>query len=109
PRQLGDVMTIISCLGSRPERLLQSREPSPGEVRKIQLALGMSRMPNLIVMDEPTNHLDLPSMECMENALSQVRCALLLGSHDRRSLKQATKITWELAVFEDRTTCEARG
>jgi macrolide transport system ATP-binding/permease protein len=49
-RQLGDVMSVISCLGSRPERLLQSGEPSPGELRKIQLALGMSRRPNLITV-----------------------------------------------------------
>ena len=106
PRQLGDVMTIVSCLGSRPERLLQSAEPSPGELRKIQLALGMSRRPHLIVMDEPTNHLDLPSIECLEQALSQLRCALVLVSHDRRFLEQLTKTTWELMVMGDRSICE---
>jgi ATPase subunit of ABC transporter with duplicated ATPase domains len=107
-RQRGDVMSIISCLGSRPERLLQSCEPSPGELRKIQLALGMSRMPNLIVMDEPTNHLDLPSIECLEEALLQVRCALVLVSHDRPFLERVTTTTWQLAVSGDRTTCEVK-
>ena len=102
-------MTVISCLGSRPQRLLESTEPSPGELRKMQLALGMPQIPNLIVMDEPTNHLDLPSIECMEQALSQVRCALLLVSHDRRFLEQVTKTTWQLTVSRDRTICEVRG
>jgi ATPase subunit of ABC transporter with duplicated ATPase domains len=106
PRELGNVMTMISRLGSRPERLLESAEPSPGELRKIQLALGMSRVPNLIVMDEPTNHLDLPSMECMQQALSQVRCALVLVSHDRPFLEHVTEITWQLVVSGYRTTCQ---
>jgi hypothetical protein len=54
-------MQIVSRLGSRPHRLLESTEPSPGEVRKILLAMGITHEPNLIVMDEPTNHMDLPS------------------------------------------------
>jgi macrolide transport system ATP-binding/permease protein len=103
PARLGQVMTVISCLGSRPQRLLESTEPSPGELRKMQLALGMSRMPHVIVMDEPTNHLDLPSIECMEQALSQVRCALVLVSHDRRFLEHVTHTTWQLAIAGDRT------
>ena len=37
---LGRVMTSVSRLGSRPGRLLSSESPSPGEIRKILLALG---------------------------------------------------------------------
>ena len=44
-------MTIVSRLGSRPQRLLESEEPSPGEIRKILLAIGIARGPHLIVMD----------------------------------------------------------
>jgi ATPase subunit of ABC transporter with duplicated ATPase domains len=107
PRQeLGDVMTIISCLGSRPERLLESVEASPGELRKMQLALGMLRVPNLLVMDEPTNHLDLPSIECLEQALLQIRCALVLVSHDYRFLEKVTKEKWQLTVSGNGTVCE---
>ena len=40
---LGRVMNIISRLGSRPARLLESANPSPGELRKLLLALGMTR------------------------------------------------------------------
>lgn len=96
--QLGAIMSAISCLGSRPDRLLQSDEPSPGETRKLLLALGLSQVPNLIIMDEPTNHLDLPSIRCMEEALSQVQCALLLVSHDKPLLRRVTQITWTLTL-----------
>jgi ATPase subunit of ABC transporter with duplicated ATPase domains len=93
---LGQVMSVISCLGSRPQRLLETDDPSPGELRKILLAYGLSRAPNLIVMDEPTNHLDLPSIKLMEDALAGVRCALLLVSHDARFLARLTKTRWEI-------------
>jgi ATPase subunit of ABC transporter with duplicated ATPase domains len=94
--QLGHVMNVVSRLGSRPERLLQSEEPSPGELRKLLLALGMARTPHLIVMDEPTNHLDLPSIECLETALADCPCALLLVSHDRRFLDRLGTVSWHI-------------
>jgi ATPase subunit of ABC transporter with duplicated ATPase domains len=92
----GHMMQIVSRLGSRPHRLLESTEPSPGEVRKILLALGIAHEPNLIVMDEPTNHMDLPSIECLENALSDCPCGLLLVSHDRRFLDSLTRTRWHI-------------
>lgn len=95
--QLGTVMTIVSCLGSRPERLVGSDESSPGEIRKVLLALGVSLAPHLIVMDEPTNHLDLPAIECLEEALSECPCGLLLVSHDFRFLSRLATIRWRLA------------
>jgi ATPase subunit of ABC transporter with duplicated ATPase domains len=92
--KLGQIMTIVSRLGSRPERLLQSETPSPGEVRKLILALGIAHEPHLIVMDEPTNHLDLIAIECLESALKECPCGLLLVSHDRRFLKSLTDVNW---------------
>ena len=94
--QLGRLMTAISCLGSRPKRLLDSQLPSPGEVRKLLLALGIARTPHLIIMDEPTNHLDLPSIQCLEAALAQCPCGLLLVSHDERFLKDLTTSSWHI-------------
>jgi ABC-type Mn2+/Zn2+ transport system ATPase subunit len=78
--ELGRLMTVVSCLNSRPARLLESELPSPGEVRKLLLAEGIVREPHLIVMDEPTNHMDLPSIECLEAALQDCPCGLLLVS-----------------------------
>ncbi|MDR2981038.1 MAG: ATP-binding cassette domain-containing protein [Puniceicoccales bacterium] len=93
----GRVMTTVSRLGSRPGRLLDSAQPSPGEVRKLLLALGIVRSPHLIVMDEPTNHMDLPSILCLEEALADCPCAMLLVSHDKVFLNKVTRIGWHLA------------
>ncbi|MBD3240556.1 MAG: ATP-binding cassette domain-containing protein [Chitinivibrionales bacterium] len=91
---LGRMMTMVSRLGSRPEGLLRTQLPSPGETRKLLLALGMAREPYLIMMDEPTNHMDLPSVQCLEQALADCGCALLLVSHDRRFLRALTDREW---------------
>jgi len=96
PDQLGHLMNIVSRLGSRPGRLLASDEPSPGETRKLMLALGMVRTPHIIVMDEPTNHMDLPSIEALEAALADCPCALLLVSHDTRFLQRLTRTAWNI-------------
>ncbi len=92
----GRVMTTISRLGSRPARLLESALPSPGEVRKLLLAIGIVRGPHLIVMDEPTNHMDLPGILCLEEALADCPCALLLVSHDEAFLGKITETEWQL-------------
>lgn len=100
---LGRVMTSVSRLGSRPGRLLESGQPSPGEVRKILLALGVDRGPHLIVMDEPTNHMDLPSIGCLEEALAECPCALLLVSHDERFLETLVEWRWHLEETDPAT------
>ncbi len=94
--QLGHLLTVVSRLGSRPQRLLESVEPSPGETRKLLLALGMTRSPHIIVMDEPSNHMDLTSIECLEQALAECPCCLLLVSHDMHFLKKLTRTRWEI-------------
>ncbi len=99
--ELGHIMSVISGLGSRPERLLESLEPSPGETRKLLLALGVIRRPYLIIMDEPTNHLDLPSIELLERALANCPCGLLLVSHDRRFLRNTTARRWDIRLEPD--------
>jgi ATPase subunit of ABC transporter with duplicated ATPase domains len=92
----GRLFTIVSRLGSRPDRLLESVEPSPGETRKLLLAQAVIRSPHLIAMDEPTNHMDIPSIECLEEALADCPCALLLVSHDLRFLQCVTEIWWRI-------------
>jgi len=112
-QQKGHMMTIVSRLGSRPHRLLESMEPSPGEVRKILLAIGIVHEPNLIIMDEPTNHLDLPSIQCLEKALDNCPCGLLLVSHDLYFLNRLTHIRWHIVkkteigeAFELKNGCD---
>ena len=93
---LGKVMTVVSRLGSEPQRLLNSEVPSPGEVRKLVLGLGISHASPFFILDEPTNHLDIPSIECVEAALREFDCGLLLVSHDERFLKNLTQTIWRL-------------
>ncbi len=95
--KLGHMMTVINRLGTRPPRLLESSEPSPGEVRKIMLAVGVTRTPYLVVMDEPTNHLDLLSIECLQDTLKDYPAGLLLISHDKRFLSELTTINWHIS------------
>lgn len=99
--QLGHIMSVVSRLNSRPERLLQSPEPSPGELRKLLLAMGLAKRPHIIVMDEPTNHLDLPSIEALEDALADCPCALVLVSHDHRFIKNVGARDWRIEIDDD--------
>lgn len=101
--ELGKIMTSVSRLGSRPGRLLESISPSPGEIRKILLATGVVRGLHLLAMDEPTNHLDLPSIECLEDALSEIPCAMILVSHDERFISRLARIRWHLAKIDENT------
>lgn len=94
--QVGRLMALISRLGSDPVRLLDTRLPSPGELRKLMLAEGILRNPTLIVMDEPTNHMDLPSIRYVEEALDSCACAMILVSHDKPFLNRLIRTRWTI-------------
>ncbi|MFN4230640.1 ABC-F family ATP-binding cassette domain-containing protein [Parvibaculum sp.] len=61
---------------------------SGGEGRKAALARVLAEEPDILLLDEPTNHLDLPSIEWLEERLSQFRSAFVLISHDRAFLRR---------------------
>ena len=63
---------------------------SGGEGRKAALARVLAEEPDILLLDEPTNHLDLPSIEWLEETLSQFRGAFVLISHDRAFLRRLT-------------------
>ena len=92
----GRVLSVIAQLNSEPERILESSEVSPGEMRKLMLALGIMDKPELVIMDEPTNHLDLGSIEALERVLGSYPGALLLVSHDAGLIRAVTNITWTI-------------
>ena len=52
-------------------------------------------------MDEPTNHMDLPGIMCLEQALSDCPCAMVLVSHDDEFLAKITDIDWVLQREEN--------
>ena len=83
---------------------MESALPSPCEVRKLLLAIGIVRGPHLIVMDEPTNHMDLPGIRCLEDALADCPCAMMLVSHDEAFLAEITVTEWLLTRDESGDT-----
>ncbi|MDO9022889.1 MAG: ATP-binding cassette domain-containing protein [Deltaproteobacteria bacterium] len=102
PESRGRVLSVFAALGSDPERIvLRSPEDaarlSPGEARKLALALGLGRHAWALVLDEPTNHLDLPSIERLERALGAYPGALVLVSHDDAFAASVTHRTLRVA------------
>ena len=93
----GRVLTRVDALGVDPGALLASPCPSPGEARKLLLAMGLARDAWALVLDEPTNHLDLPAIERLEAALLDYPGAILLVSHDEALASRITTRTWTLA------------
>lgn len=90
----GRVLSIVALLNSDPGRLLSGEQASPGETRKLMLALDILSKPQIIIMDEPTNHLDITSTEALERMLAACPCALILVSHDQQFLEAATTMSW---------------
>ena len=97
PETRGRVLNVTSALGVDPAQLLASRDPSPGEARKLTLAWGMARNAWALILDEPTNHLDLPSIERLESALVAFPGAVLLVSHDEQFARACTSTVWNIA------------
>ncbi len=56
---------------------------SGGEKTRARLAGLLLQDLDLLLLDEPTNFLDLSALEWLEKYLSDLRCALLVVSHDR--------------------------
>ena len=66
---------------------------SAGLKRRVYLARGLVRNPDLLLLDEPTNHLDINSIDWLEDFLKRWGGTLLFVTHDRVFLqKLATRI-----------------
>ncbi|MBI5000466.1 MAG: ABC-F family ATP-binding cassette domain-containing protein [Euryarchaeota archaeon] len=75
-------------------------ELSGGERTKIALvrALSLAADCDLLIMDEPTSHLDIPSMEWIERRVNELKCTVLMVSHDRYFMDAAAQ---RVLAFED--------
>jgi len=66
---------------------------SAGMKRRIYLARGLVREPDLLLLDEPTNHLDINAIDWLEGFLKRWGGTLLFVTHDRVFLQNlATRI-----------------
>ena len=69
---------------------------SGGEKNRIALALLFTKNYDVLIMDEPTNDLDIPTINILEEYLSNYQGALIFVSHDRYFVD---KIAKKLFVF----------
>lgn len=69
---------------------------SGGELTQLFLAVGLSRLPDLLFLDEPTNHMDYLAVEALRQTLCQFQGAFVVVSHKPSFLDQVAKTIWEL-------------
>lgn len=70
---------------------------SGGEKKRLQLLTILFRNPNFLILDEPTNDIDLPTLNVLENFLSDFPGCVLVISHDRYFMD---KLVDHLFIFE---------
>ncbi len=63
---------------------------SGGERARVLIARLMLEPADLLLLDEPTNDLDIPTLEILEESLSEFRGALVLVTHDRYMLDRVS-------------------
>ena len=90
-KERSQVLAAFAQLNADPDKLLSNEAPSPGELRKLMLCLGILDRPQLIVMDEPTNYLDLESKVALARCLADYPGALVVASHDEWFLDQVVR------------------
>ena len=86
-------------LGFRKEDFGRPTETfSQGWNMRIELAKILLRRPDVLLLDEPTNHLDIESIQWLEDYLKTYKGALVLISHDKKFLDNATERTVEIML-----------
>jgi len=69
---------------------------SAGMKRRVMLAHGLVKNPDLLLLDEPTNHLDIASIDWLEGFLKRWGGTMLFVTHDRVFLQRLTTRIVEL-------------
>jgi ATP-binding cassette subfamily F protein uup len=88
------VEQVISRMSLEPGARFESL--SAGLKRRVLLARGLVRTPDLLLLDEPTNHLDIQSIDWLETFLKRWGGTLLFVTHDRVFLQKLTTRIIEL-------------
>ena len=75
----------------RPEQLeVQVGRLSGGERARVLIARLMLQPADVLLLDEPTNDLDIPTLEILEETLTEFTGALVLVTHDRYMLDRVS-------------------
>jgi ABC transport system ATP-binding/permease protein len=69
---------------------------SGGEQARILIANLMLQPADILILDEPTNDLDIPSLEVLEESLTDFPGAIILVTHDRFMLNAVSNIVLAL-------------
>jgi ABC transport system ATP-binding/permease protein len=69
---------------------------SSGLKRRVLLARGLVRQPEILLLDEPTNHLDIASIDWLEGFLLRYKGTIFFVTHDRMFLKRIANRIIEL-------------
>ena len=69
---------------------------SAGLKRRVLLARGLVRDPDILLLDEPTNHLDIDAISWLEDYLARWGGTLLFVTHDRAFLQRLSTRIVEL-------------
>jgi len=90
-RRQHQIDKIVSRMELDPEPKFETL--SAGMKRRVYLARGLVREPDLLLLDEPTNHLDINAIDWLEDFLKRWGGTLLFVTHDRVFLQNlATRI-----------------
>ena len=61
-------------------------EVAPGWKLRVLLAQALFSNPDILLLDEPTNNLDINTIRWLENILNNMKCTIIIISHDRHFL-----------------------
>ncbi|TBL34904.1 ABC-F family ATP-binding cassette domain-containing protein [Verrucosispora sp. SN26_14.1] len=67
---------------------------SQGQQRRLNLALRLAELPDLLILDEPTNHLSALLVDELTAALRETSAAVVVATHDRQML--ADLADWQI-------------